>query len=368
MLWKPELRKRIKSRAALEKFFPLCEEEKLWFGKTETASKGGAEKDAPKDLPPFGFQVTPYFLSLAGKKTDDPIRRQCVPLAAELKRGPEELSDPLGDRACMKVPRLLHRYRDRALLLVTDECAVHCRYCFRRYYAGGGRGVVSGSELKNACSYLKSHREIHELILSGGDPLTLDDARLFGIIDILREARPGLILRLSTRIPSVLPSRVTRGLARGLALRQPLWGVVHINHPQELSAECSAALRRLASAGVPLVSQTVLLVGINDSEAVLEELFRALIARRVKPYYLFQADLAEGTGGFRVPLRRGQEIMKALRSRLSTLALPEYALDLPGGGGKVPLTPSCETGEDKDSVFFENFEKTGEKRYSYPKA
>jgi lysine 2,3-aminomutase len=161
----------------------------------------------------------------------------------------------------------------------------------------------------------------------------------------------------------VLPSRVTRRLARGLGQRQPLWGVIHINHPKELTRECEEALRRLVSGGTPLVSQTVLLRGINDSEAVLEELFRGLIARRVKPYYLFQADLAAGTGHFRVPLARGQAIMRGLRRRLSALALPEYALDLPGGGGKVPLTPSYKKGEDKDFVIFENIRG---KQYKYP--
>jgi lysine 2,3-aminomutase len=365
MLWKMELRKRIKDPAALEKFFSLSEEEKRWFEETGNAgSKDAVDATRKQKIPVFGFQVTPYFLSRTGKKKNDPLRRQCIPLSAELDLNPGELSDPLGDHAYMKVPRLVHRYHDRALLLVTDECAINCRYCFRRYYAGRGKGVIRESELKKVCCYLKSRHEVYELILSGGDPLTLDDGRLFGIIDMLREARPGLILRLSTRIPAVLPSRITRSLCRGLGLRQPLWGVVHINHPRELSAECSEALRRLASAGVPLVSQTVLLAGVNDNEAVLEELFRALIARRVKPYYLFQADLAEGTGHFRVPPRRGREIMKTLRGRLSVLALPEYALDLPGGGGKVPLTPSYEKGENADMLLFENIEG---KQYRYPK-
>ncbi|MDR1179993.1 MAG: KamA family radical SAM protein [Spirochaetales bacterium] len=382
MRWKLELRKRIKNVAGLENFFPLYEEEKLWFQKTGGAvsndtvstdsisngaisNRAASKSQTPsQEAPPFAFRVTPYFLSRAGKKIDDPIRRQCVPLDSELHCQRGEIVDPLGDQARMKVPRLVHRYHDRALLLVTDECAVNCRYCFRRYYASGGRGPIRGNELKAACSYLKAHREIHELILSGGDPLTLDDSKLFEIIDVLREARPGLILRVSTRIPSALPSRVTRRLARGLALRQPLWGVLHINHAQELSEDCSAAIHRLVSTGIPLVSQTVLLAGINSDEAVLEELFRGLIARGVKPYYLFQADLAEGTSGFRVPIRRGQQIMKALRSRLSALALPDYAVDLPAGGGKVPLTPSYETGEDADSVFFENIEG---KRSAYPK-
>ncbi|MDR3199957.1 MAG: KamA family radical SAM protein [Spirochaetales bacterium] len=350
MLWRLELRKRIKTRAALEKLLALSPAERQWFEKAENS-------------PGFEFLVTPYFLSRAGKEKNDPIRVQCVPDSREFTVRPEELRDPLSDAAHTKVPRLVHRYRDRALLLVTDECAMNCRYCFRRHYAGGGRGPIRGSELKAVTSYLKTHEEIHELVLSGGDPLTLDDERLFGIIDILREARPGLILRLSTRVPAALPSRVTQALARGLGLRQPLWGVLHINHPKELGPETARALRRLASAGVPLVSQTVLLRGVNDSETILEELFRALVSRRVKPYYLFQADLAEGTGHFRVSPHRGREIMKTLRRNLSALALPEYALDLPGGGGKVPLTPSYIKSENEDSVIFENIEG---KEYRYP--
>ncbi|MDR1933356.1 MAG: KamA family radical SAM protein [Spirochaetales bacterium] len=363
MLWRLELRRRIKTRAALEKHLKLSPAESRWFEETEKAEKPEKAADG-KAAPVFGFLVTPYFLSRAGKEKNDPVRVQCVPDSRELARGPEELRDPLGDAAYTKVPRLVHRCRDRALLLVTDECAVNCRYCFRRHYAGGRRGPIRGSELKNAAAYLKAHHEVHELILSGGDPLTLDDERLFSLIDILREARPGLLLRLSTRIASALPSRVTRRLAQGLGLRQPLWGVIHINHPKELGPECTEALRRLVSAGVPLVSQTVLLRGVNDSEAVLEELFRALARRRVKPYYLFQADLAEGTGHFRAPLARGLEIMKGLRGRLSALALPEYALDLPGGGGKTPLSPSYIKGEEEGFVIFENSEG---KEYRYPK-
>jgi lysine 2,3-aminomutase len=173
-----------------------------------------------------------------------------------------------------------------------------------------------------------------------------------------------LILRFSSRIPVVLPSRVTRRFARGLGLRQPFWGIIHINHPRELGPECTGALGRLAGAGIPLLSQTVLLRGVNDDEAVLEELFRGLISRRVKPYYLFQGDLAEGTGHFRVALERGWEIMRALRSRMSTLALPEYAVDLPGGGGKIPLARSYLKGEDGDSWIFENIEG---KEYRYPR-
>jgi lysine 2,3-aminomutase len=354
MLWKQELGKRIKSRAGLEKFFTLSSAEKEWFEKTENGTGGKS----------FGFFATPYFLSLAGKDKNDPIRRQCVPRADEFIRRPGELRDPLGDEIHTRVPRLIHRYRDRALLLVTDECAVSCRYCFRRYYAGRGGGSLGGEELKIAAAYLKSHPGIKECLLSGGDPLTLDDESLFEISDMLREARPALILRFSSRIPVVLPSRITRRLARGLGRRRPFWGIIHVNHPRELGPACTEALSRLVEAGVPLLSQTVLLRGVNDDAAVLEELFRGLISRGVKPYYLFQGDLAEGTGHFRVSPERGWEIMRALRNRVSNLALPEYAVDLPGGGGKIPLARSYLKGEDKDSWIFENIEG---KEYRYPK-
>ncbi|MCL1817474.1 MAG: KamA family radical SAM protein, partial [Spirochaetaceae bacterium] len=290
MRWKQELKEKIKSRAALEKLIVLAPHEKEWFAAAEAPA---GKKTAP---PRFGFQVTPSYLALAGKAKNDPLRRQCVPSAQEFRLRDGELSDPLGDAAHTKSPRLIHHYPDRALLLVTDECAMACRYCFRRYYTGRGAGPIRGEELRGVAAYLAAHPEIRELVLSGGDPLTLEDEQLFALIARLRKARPGLILRLSTRVPVALPSRVTKSLARGLSLRQPLWGVIHINHPRELGLACGEALRRLAAAGVPLLSQTVLLRGVNDSEDVLEELFRGLIARRVKPYYLFQADLAEGTG------------------------------------------------------------------------
>jgi lysine 2,3-aminomutase len=249
-------------------------------------------------------------------------------------------------------------------LLVTGECAANCRYCFRRAVTGRGRGPVRPSELADIAAYLAGHPEIKELLLSGGDPLTLEDCRLFEIIDLVRDARPGLILRLGTRIPGVLPSRITRRLAGGLARRQPLWIVLHINHPRELTPEFTDAAGRLSGAGVPLLSQTVLLRGINDDAGTLEELFRGLLARRIKPYYLFQGDLAAGTAHFRVPLEKGFALMKDLRRRLSAMALPVYAVDLPGGGGKVPLTESYLREEDADFWIFESIDG---KRYSYPK-
>ncbi len=344
MVWKWELRRRVKNRAGLERRLSLTESERRWFEESARAEGG------------FDLRITPYYLSLAADEPDDPIRRQCVPTAEELSALPWELRDPLGEEKHKPLSRLIHRYPDRALLLVTDECAVACRHCFRRSFAGGGRGAIRTGDLQEAAVYLRSHPEIRELLLSGGDPLTLDDQKLHTVIDTIRAARPGIVLRLGSRMPAVLPSRITRLLARGLAIRQPLWFVVHINHPRELTAECTEAFQRLAGAGVPLLSQTVLLRGVNDDPAVLEDLFRGLTARRVKPYYLFQGDLARGTGHFRVPLARGRDIMRELRRRLSAMALPVYAVDLPGGGGKIPLTESYLKGEDAESYIFESVE------------
>ncbi|MDR2589194.1 MAG: KamA family radical SAM protein [Spirochaetales bacterium] len=359
MSWKSELKRRITGRAELEKIVNLTPEEAAWFEKAQGFRKGGGQDELL-----FPLCVPRGFLLLAGPGADDPIRRQCIPRAEEFRLSPGELHDPLGDKAHSPLSRLVHRYADRALVLVTGECALSCRYCFRRYYSGGGKGSISEPETGAIAEYLKSRPAIREVILSGGDPLTVDDQRLFSLIDTLRAARPGLILRLSSRMPSALPSRITPSLCRGLARRQPLWGVVHINHPKEFSPACSGALRRLVSSGVPLLGQTVLLAGVNDDAAVLEELFRGLAARGVKPYYLFQGDMAPGTAHFRVPLPRGWEIMRALRKRLSALALPEYAVDLPGGGGKVPLATEYLKGEDEDFWIFENIEG---KEFRYPR-
>lgn len=352
MGWKEELRRRIRTREELEKHFSLSPEEEAWFDKT--ADREGS----------FGLSVSPHFLSLITEQEEDPIRRQCLPRVEELETRPWELGDPLGEEGYKPRKRLIHRYPDRVLILVTDLCGLSCRYCFRRSFADGGRGAVSPGELREMAAYLEEHREVKEVLLSGGDPLSLEDGKLFAVMDSLREARPDIVFRLASRMPGVLPSRITPQLVRGLAQRRPLWGILHFNHPRELDRECSAALGRLVDRGIPLLSQTVLLRGVNDDPAVLEELFRGLIARGVKPYYLFQGDLARGTAHFRVPLSRGWEIMKTLRQRLSAMVLPVFAVDLPGGGGKVPLTESYLRGEEGDNWVFESLEG---RIYRYPK-
>ncbi len=312
----------------------------------------------------FPERVTEYYRRLADGPEGEAIRRQFEPSEAETVMSRWELGDPLGEDRYSVTSRLVHRYRDRALLLATDRCFVHCRHCLRRHFTGREDRHITDEELEQAASYIDEHLEVQEVIISGGDALTIPTRRLAELLSRLRRARPDLILRLATRAVAVAPARVDEDLVALLGAQQPLWLVSQFNHPGELTAEATAALDRLAGRGVPLVNQAVLLSGINDDVVVLERLFRMLIARRVKPYYLFQGDLARGTSHFRVPLGRGVEIVTELRRRLSGLAMPTYAVDLPGGGGKVPLTESYFETEEPDAYVFRSIE--GE-LYRYPK-
>jgi lysine 2,3-aminomutase len=285
----------------------------------------------------FSRRVTPYIEGLESEP-NGPIRRQFEPSDEEARVLDYELADPLGEDAYTPVPGLIHRYPNRALVLVTDSCAVHCRYCFRRGFTGRGSGPLKHEEINGAKEYLADHPEIQELLLSGGDPLTLPDRNLENVLAAFRGVRGTLVLRLCTRIPGVQPGRVTRSLCRMLARYAPLWTVFQINHPRELTAAVTAAVGRLVSAGVPVVTQTVLLRGVNDDPGVLAELFQGLVARSAKPYYLLQADLVRGTAHFRVPLGEGLAIFDALKQLVSGLACPVYAVDIPNGGGKIALT------------------------------
>lgn len=290
---------------------------------------------------PFG--VTSFYksLSLSSDPERDPIAAQFLPTEHELDIQPYETDDPLSDQQYEVVPRAIHHYPDRLLVLANDRCATYCRHCFRRHFTADGTGGISDTEVSRIANYLRSHPEIQEVLLSGGDPLLLPLPRLTSLIRRLRSARPELVVRISSRIPVVQPDLVTTAFARTLGDLAPLWFVVQVNHPREISPEFLAATGELVGAGIPIVDQTVLLRGINDSADTLEELFRSLVRARIKPYYLFQGDLASGTRHVRVNLARGISIMEELRKRLSGLALPTYAVDLPHGGGKKPLTESA---------------------------
>ncbi len=274
------------------------------------------------------------------KTADDPIGRQFVPDPAELLQAPHEQADPIGDDALSPVPGIVHRYADRALLKPLLVCPVYCRFCFRREHVGPGGGVLSAAQLEAAYAYLEAHPGIREVILTGGDPLMLSPRRLRAILDRLAAIPHVELLRIHTRVPLADPARVTPGLVQAMQPETPLWLVAHANHAREFGAEALAALRRIGSAGVPLLGQSVLLRGVNDNAEALEALFRTMLRARVKPYYLHQLDPAPGTARFAVPIEEGRRLLEALRGRVTGLAWPTYVLDIPGGHGKVPIGPS----------------------------
>ena len=269
----------------------------------------------------------------------DPIARQFVPAAAELERKLEETPDPIGDDAHSPVEGIVHRYPDRVLLKPVDVCAVYCRFCFRRETVGQGRGL-SRDQLAAALDYIRAHREIWEVILTGGDPLVLSPRRLATIVKALAAIKHVKIIRVHSRVPVVEPARVTGALVRALkAPGKATYVVLHANHARELTPTARAACARLIDAGIPMLSQSVLLRGVNDDTAALGELLRTLVECRIKPYYLHHGDLAPGTGHWRTSIAEGQALMRALHGRLSGLCQPTYVLDIPGGHGKSPIGP-----------------------------
>lgn len=288
----------------------------------------------------FPIAIPPHYLSLVDRDDPNcPIRRQIVPRAAEQRSSRGDLRDPLGEEAHEVAPELIRRYPDRALLLVTDRCAVYCRFCTRSRMVGSGGGARSLVKLTPALDYLRAHPEVRDLILSGGDPLTLTTDKLVAIVRAVRGVPSIETIRLATRVPVVLPSRIDETLLGALRRFHPIWVMTHFNHPRELTPESGAACERLADAGFPVMNHTVLLRGVNDDAATLAELFRGLVRLRVRPYYLLQADPVSGTGHLRTPLATGVALMEALQGRLSGIALPKLIVDTPGGLGKVPVGP-----------------------------
>jgi lysine 2,3-aminomutase len=289
----------------------------------------------------YAVAVTPDVLALVDPAdAADPIARQFVPDAAELETAPEEISDPIGDDTHSPLKGIVHRYPDRVLLKPLHTCPVYCRFCFRREAVGPGGESLTEAELTAALDYVRAHQEIWEVILTGGDPLLLSPRRLCEIVKAL-DAIPHLgVIRIHTRVPVVSPGRVTAELVVALGSDKAVYVVLHANHPRELTAEAAQACRRIIDAGIPMLSQTVLLKGVNDDPATLEALLRTLVRHRIKPYYLHHGDLAPGTARFRTSIEEGQALMRGLRGRVSGLCQPEYVLDIPGGHGKVPVGPT----------------------------
>ena len=301
----------------------------------------------------FPMRINPYFLNLI-QSPGDPIWRQAVPDAAELCDGVCAI-DPLAEEELSPVPNLVHKYPDRVLFLISSQCAMYCRFCTRKRKVGTEKMLISDESLAAGFNYLKSHPEIREVLLSGGDPLLLSDDKLGEILENLRAIPSVEIIRIGSRVPSVLPMRVTDNLVNILRAHHPLYINTHFNHPLEITRESSVACMKLADAGIPLGCQTVLLKGVNDNAAVIKKLMQNLLRIRVKPYYLFQADLTRGTNHFRTTTKTGITIMRNLYGHISGMAVPTFALDAPGGKGKIPLTPQYIL-ENGNSLVFENYQ------------
>jgi len=285
----------------------------------------------------YPMRVTPYYLSLI-QSVGDPIWRQAVPSTDELETG-QCCADPLDEEQQSPVPNLVHRYPDRALFMVCSECAMYCRFCTRKRKVGKEHMQINSDTIAAGLDYIRNHPEIRDVILSGGDPLLLSNERLEAILKELRAIPSVQIIRIGTRIPVVLPQRITQALVRMLHRYHPLYINTHFNHPDEITPASTKAITRLADAGIPLGNQTVLLRGVNDDPLVMRRLMQKLLMIRVKPYYLYQADLVTGTEHFRTTVEEGLEIMYALRGHTSGMAVPAYVIDAPGGGGKIPLLP-----------------------------
>ena len=282
----------------------------------------------------YPVRISRYYASLI-ETINDPIWRQCVPSPQELD-DTDQLADPLDEERLSPVPGLIHRYPDRAVLLVSNHCATYCRFCMRKRQVGCSAGKF---ELGAALAYIADTPQLRDIVLSGGDPLMLPDEALHDLLGALRRIPLVEVIRIGSRMPVTEPARITPQLCRLLAAHHPLYLNTHFNHPRELSPQARAACSMLADAGIQLGNQTVLLRGINDDYTVLQELFTGLLRLRVRPYYLHQMDLVQGTAHFRTPLERGRELIGALRGRVSGLAIPHFVVDLPGGRGKVPLLP-----------------------------
>ncbi len=307
-------------------------------GLTPAEHRAALEKVAAQ----YAVAITPAMAELIDPTDQhDPIARQFVPDVAELDTQPQELADPIGDHAHSPVDGVVHRYPDRALLKLTATCAVYCRFCFRREMVGPGAETLSPQQLDAALDYIASHDEIWEVILTGGDPLVLSPRRLKQVMTRLAAIDHVKIVRVHTRIPAAEPSRVTPELVRALkASGKATYVVLHANHARELTSTAREACALLIDAGIPMLSQSVLLAGVNDDAATLGALMRALVECRIKPYYLHHADLAPGTSHLRTSIERGQDLMRQLRGRYSGLCQPEYVLDIPGGHGKSPIGPN----------------------------
>lgn len=347
--WRWQLRHSFKDLPQLERVLQLSANER-------------AALEAGRQLP---TQVTPYYASLLSETSaDDPLRRTMIMTPEELQHADGEADDPLDEDGDMRAPGIVHRYPDRVLFLVTPVCPVYCRYCTRSRLVGDPAGHPLGVEQWRAgIAYIAAHPEVRDVLLSGGDPLLLSDDRLDWLLAQLRAIPHVEVLRIGTKVPAVLPQRITPALVRVLKRYHPFWMSVHFIHPDELTPEVACGCERLANAGIPLGSQTVLLAGVNDDVETMTRLMRGLMRIRVRPYYLFQCDPVTGTSHFRTPVSTGLDIMRGLRGHTTGYAVPTFAIDGPGGGGKIPLLPDSSLRRDDTHVLLRSFDGND---YRYP--
>ncbi len=338
--WRWQLRHRIRDLDGLERLIPLTDDEREAVRRRQGAL-------------PVGF--TPYYAALIDPDdAADPIRKTMIPTTAEFIRSPGEMDDPLGEDPHSPVPGLVHTYPDKVLFLVTDFCATYCRYCTRSRMVGGGEFLPDKRMWERALEYISAHAEVRDVLLSGGDPLILSDDRLEWLLQRLHAIPHVEFLRIGTKIPAVMPQRITPALVKMLRRYHPLFFSIHFTHPHELTTEVATACNRLADAGIPMGSQTVFLKGVNDDAETMKALMLGLLKLRVKPYYLHQCDAVAGSAHFRAPIASGKDIIRSLHGYTTGYAVPMYMLDAPGGGGKVPLTPDYIEGRQDDVVTVRN--------------
>jgi len=340
--WHWQLKNRITDAQTLRKYIELLPEEEAVFA-DEAFS--------------FRMAITPYYLSLIDHSNpNDPVRMQSIPRIQESYLSSSDMSDPLHEDGDAPVPGMTHRYPDCVLLLLTDQCAMYCRHCTRRRKAGEHDAPMPKENVDKAIEYIREHEEVRDVVLSGGDPLTLGDDRLDEILSKLSKIDHLDIVRLGTRTPVVLPMRFTPSLMAVLKKYPFVWLNTHYNHPQEISETAAKALATIAETGLPMGNQSVLLKGINDHVDVMKALVHKLVRNRVRPYYIYQCDLSEGIGHFRTPIARGIEIIESLRGHTSGLCVPTYVVDAPGGGGKIPVMPNYIISQMPGRVILRNYE------------
>lgn len=347
--WKWQFSHRITTAEGLEKVLSLSEQEK---------------EDIGKCLKDFRMAITPYYASLIDPNDPQcPIRRQCVPSIEETRISENDMEDPLGEDKDSPVAHIVHRYPDRVLFLVTLKCSMYCRHCTRKRLVGEEDRIITEKSMQKAFDYIAKNTQIRDVLISGGDPLVMSTQRLEHIISGLRKIEHVEIIRIGTRVPVVMPMRITAELTDMLKKYQPIWINTHFNHPKEVTPDSQRACAAIVDAGIPLGNQSVLLKGVNDNSQTMKALLLKLVKMRVRPYYLYQCDLSRGIGHFRTNVDTGVKIMHDLTGSISGYAVPKYVIDAPGGGGKIPIGYNYVISKDDKEVVLENYK--GEK-YTYP--